>query len=122
MLFGSWSQATVPGLWRLSRKRPFVAQPLGCRGALVVAGRLRQIAKLQKKLKDMGGFAHDRELVECPKCGLQEDVTGDGLLITCRPDTPGRDTGRRLVALDKREEWWRCPACGAEFRGEGLAE
>jgi hypothetical protein len=35
----------------------------------------RNIRELQQKLKAMGGFAHDRELLECPKCRLQEDVT-----------------------------------------------
>jgi DNA-directed RNA polymerase subunit RPC12/RpoP len=82
----------------------------------------REMYKLQQKLKKMGCFAHDRELVECPHCGLQEDVTFEGKLITCKLDNPDEDFGLQFMALDKKEEWWRCPACGKEFHGEGFSE
>ena len=81
-----------------------------------------EVKKLQAQMKAAGMFAHDRELVDCPKCGLEEDVTSEGLLITCRHESPGVDTGLRFQPIDDREDWWRCPACGTEFRGEGIAE
>ena len=81
-----------------------------------------EIVKLQAQMKAAGLFAEDRDLLECPKCGLQEDVTADGLLITCPREFPGEDTGGRFVPLDEREAWWRCPKCGTEFPGEGFTE
>ena len=39
---------------------------------------------LQKRAKALGVFANDRELLECPRCGLLEDVIRASLLITCR--------------------------------------
>ena len=81
-----------------------------------------EIVKLQTQMKAAGMFANDRDLLECPKCGLQEDVTVDVILITCPKEFPGEDTGGRFLPLDNGEVWWRCPKCGAEFPSEGLAE
>jgi predicted RNA-binding Zn-ribbon protein involved in translation (DUF1610 family) len=55
-------------------------------------------------------FAGDRELVACPRCGLTEDVSFSGLLITCRPPASGADTGLHFeeIAVGK----FRCPTCG----------
>jgi hypothetical protein len=44
-------------------------------------------------------LTNDRELLECPRCGLPEDVTSTGLLITCCGATFGEDTGMRFVQL-----------------------
>lgn len=41
-----------------------------------------QIIDLRKRLKEMGGPDYDRELLNCRKCGLVEDVTVGGALIT----------------------------------------
>jgi predicted RNA-binding Zn-ribbon protein involved in translation (DUF1610 family) len=81
-----------------------------------------EIVKLQAQMTAAGLFANDRDLLECPKCGLLEDVTVDGMLITCLPEFPGEDTGGKFVLLDNRESWWRCPKCGVEFPSEGFAE
>lgn len=69
----------------------------------------RQLTDLQKRAKALGVFANDRELLECPRCGLLEDVTSDGLLITCRADNLGEDTGLRFVQL--ADKIFRCPSC-----------
>lgn len=68
-----------------------------------------QLAALQKRAKTLGIFANDRELLECPRCGLMEDVTSDGLLITCRATALGEDTSLRFVEL--AEQIFRCPSC-----------
>lgn len=81
-----------------------------------------EITKLRAQMKALGLFTNDRELLERPKCKLGEDVTVEGLLITDRPDSLGVETGLRFQPLDDREDWWRCPACGMEFRGEGISE
>ena len=72
---------------------------------------VRRLAALREQAQSLGLFAGDRELLECPKCGLLEDVTCTGQLITCLPSTLGRDTGLRFdeVAPDR----FRCPACNS---------
>jgi hypothetical protein len=64
---------------------------------------LRQLASrivtLQAKARALGLFIHDRDLLECPKCGLLEDVTFTGQLITCRPHSLGHDTGLHFQEL-----------------------
>jgi hypothetical protein len=69
----------------------------------------RQLTELQKRAKALGVFANDRELLECPGCGLLEDVTSTGLLISCRADALGEDTGLRFVQL--ADNLFRCPSC-----------
>ena len=68
----------------------------------------RQLADLQKRAKALGVFTNDRELLECPRCGLLEDVTCTGLLITCAAAL-GEDTGLRFVQL--ADNIFRCPSC-----------
>ena len=78
----------------------------------------RQLTCLQKRAKELGVFANDRELLECPRCCLLEDVTSTGLLITCRADALGEDTGLRFVPL--ADNIFRCPSCA--LRVEASAE
>ena len=59
--------------------------------------------------KILGVFTNDRELLECPRCGLLEDVTSTGLLITCRANALDEDTGLRFVPL--ADNLFRCPSC-----------
>jgi len=68
-----------------------------------------RLAGLQKRAKALGVFANDRELLKCPRCGLMEDVTSTGLLITCRATALGEDTGLRFVQL--ADDIFRCPSC-----------
>lgn len=69
----------------------------------------REVAGLQKRAKALGLFANDRELLACPRCGLLEDVTSVGLLITCRARSLGEDTGLRFVQL--ADQVFCCPSC-----------
>ena len=68
----------------------------------------KQIVALQEQARSLGIFAGDRELLECPKCGLLEDVTFTGQLITCRPPEEGMDTGLRFQELPRNR--FRCVA------------
>ena len=70
----------------------------------------RQVAALRKRAKALGVFSHDRKLVECSGCGLMEDVTAEGTLITCRAQALGSDTGLRFREV--RGNRFRCPGCG----------
>ena len=73
-----------------------------------------EIAALQAKAKALGLFANDRELLECPVCGLMENVAVSGFLFTCRPESLDEDTGLRFEELSR--DRFRCPACGATVR------
>jgi hypothetical protein len=59
----------------------------------------KQIVALQARARALGMFADDRELLECHKCGLQEDVACSGLLLTSYPESLGVDTGLRFKEL-----------------------
>lgn len=50
-------------------------------------------------------------MLDCPKCGLLEDVLIGGKLITYHPGAEGEDTGLRFEEL--AETKFRCPACGS---------
>ena len=78
-----------------------------------------ELVALRKRAKELGVFTDDRELLVCLACGLMEDVTASGLLITCREPDLGRDTGLRFEPLS--EQTFRCPACGQCVR-EPLSE
>lgn len=73
-----------------------------------------EIAALQAKARALGLFANDRELLECPACGLMENVAAGGGLFTCRPESLNEDTGLRFEELFR--DRFRCPACGATVR------
>jgi len=70
-----------------------------------------QIVALRAKARGLGLFADDRELLSCPQCGLQEDVTFSGMLITNRPEAASEDTGMRFEEISR--DRFRCPSCGA---------
>jgi hypothetical protein len=79
---------------------------------------LRQLAAavvaVRAKARALGLFANDRELLECPGCGLMENVAIDGRLFTCRPETLDEDTELRFEEVSPN--CFRCPACGAAVR------
>ena len=63
--------------------------------------------------KALGIFTADRELLECPKCGLLEDVAFDGTLMTYRENEAALiDTGLRFNESDPGK--FICPSCGSE--------
>jgi hypothetical protein len=69
---------------------------------------------LQAKARELGVFPGDRELLECRKCGLMEDVACGGLLFTCHPGSLDEDTGLRFLDLGVGR--FRCPSCGSVVR------
>ena len=76
---------------------------------------VEQLVEVQKRMKKLGLFIEDRELLTCPKCGLQEDVTFSGMLAVTMPPHQSEDTGLRFKTVKRRANSWRCPACKAEF-------
>jgi hypothetical protein len=70
-----------------------------------------EMVALQKKARELGLFAGDRELLACPSCGLMENVACGGRLFTCRPEALEDDT--KLLFAELSQNRFRCPACGA---------
>lgn len=78
---------------------------------------VRELEKLRRHADALGIFTDDRELLECPSCGLLEDVTSEGILITCTNGNEDmKDSGLRFRQID--ENGFACPACGATVRVE----
>lgn len=75
-----------------------------------------RVVVLQAKARALGLFTNDRELLECRKCGLLEDVTFNGQLITCRASDFGQDTGLRFEELPQVR--FRCPVCGSMMQSD----
>lgn len=70
-----------------------------------------QMVAVRAQVLAEGGFFHDRELHQCPACGLMEDVLISGKLVTYwRQSTRPVDTGLRFkeVVADQLA----CPCCG----------
>lgn len=76
----------------------------------VISPLAAQLRDIRQKAKELGIFTDDRELLECPHCGLLEDVACDGQLFTCKSGDPTlRDTGLRFQEISSKR--FRCPMC-----------
>ena len=73
-----------------------------------------KLQELQSYAASLGIFTNDRELLTCPACGLQEDVTIEGMLIThnCKCPDAG-DSGLRFTELSAA--LFACPNCGTKI-------
>jgi hypothetical protein len=70
-----------------------------------------QLVAIRAQVEASGGFLHDRELHQCPACGLMEDVLISGKLMTyLRQSTQPVDTGLRFNELGADQ--LACPCCG----------
>ena len=80
----------------------------------------RQLQEVHAQAKALGIFTADRELLECPKCGLLEDVAFDGTLMTYRENEAALiDTGLRFRESDPGR--FICPGCGSEVSERACA-
>jgi len=75
----------------------------------------KELVKLQRQMKAMGLFTDDRDLVKCPRCPLEEDVTADGRLVTARAPLY-EETGLQFKVLDRKKIRFQCPCCKCKFR------
>ena len=74
-----------------------------------------QIQKIKEQQKRLGLFCEDRELLSCPRCDIEEDVTSEGILIVVKRSKPDRDIGLRFAAIDEEKGLYKCPGCGKEI-------
>ena len=69
------------------------------------------LAAIRAQVQAEGGFLHDRELHQCPACGLMEDVLCSGKLVTYwHQATEPVDTGLRFKEVGADQ--LACPCCG----------
>ena len=57
---------------------------------------IKQLLKVKKQAGALAVFVDDRELPECPKCGLNEDVYIIGNLFSVSKNTPNKNKGLRF--------------------------
>lgn len=89
---------------------PHVEDP---RDSVPLVGLFRQLQQLQAQAKALGIFTDERNLLTCPNCGLFEDVTCDGFLITSRAHAKEPlDTGLRFREI--APDTYCCPSCQSE--------
>jgi hypothetical protein len=77
---------------------------------------LRRFGDIRRRARALGIFAGDRELLDCPSCGLMEDVLISGILVTCHEATISRDTGLRFVEHAAADGRFMGPECGTDVR------
>ena len=74
----------------------------------------QQLTELRIHARELGLFTDDRELLTCTSCGLMEDVTSEGFLITCDVESLDiNDSGLRFT--EQQEGKFSCPRCGANI-------
>ena len=79
-----------------------------------------QLQKIYQQAEIAGLFIGDRELLDCTRCGLQEDVLIDSRLVTHQADAAdATDSGLRFAAADDGN--FICPQCGAVIAGDFFA-
>ena len=86
----------------MSRKKLSALSP----DLAVLVARLKEV---QQEAEKAGLFLSHRPLLQCPACGLWEDVAFDGRLMTYFPaEEPVSDTGLRFENIPGG---FRCPFC-----------
>ena len=76
---------------------------------------IRQLERVKAQARALGIFTDERELLACPNCGLLEDVTAGGLLVTYPKDSVDpKDCGLRFRPVD--ETRFACPKCGTRIK------
>ena len=78
-----------------------------------------EILRLKEEGKKLGMFTDDRELLECPECGLMEDVDINGRLFTVFKNSLHKDTRLEFKEVRNKKDYFRCPNCGKEIKVSG---
>ena len=75
----------------------------------------RQLEQVKQQAGALGVFTNDRELLECSSCGLLEDVTAEGQLVTYpRSSRDMKDGGLRFRLVGQTS--FECPSCGTRIK------
>ena len=85
------------------------------RGMNGLIAAVRQLEQVKQQARALGIFTDDRELLECPSCGLLEDVTTGGLLVTYPKDSVDlKDCGLRFRPVGRNS--FACPECRTRIK------
>jgi hypothetical protein len=75
----------------------------------------RELVRFRKQAEVLGLFTNDRELLECRRCDLVEDVAFDGRLMTYyRKSEDYSDSGLRFERVN--DTTFRCPICKTRLK------
>jgi uncharacterized C2H2 Zn-finger protein len=92
------------------------AKKVGIKGLTAL---VRELEKVKKQARALGIFTDERELLECPSCGLVEDVIAGGMLITYQKGSKDlKDSSLRFSKVD--DTYFECPRCGDRVRAKIL--
>ncbi len=102
-------------------KRHLAGVPTSSEGSQAQGALDADLAQLCAKLHQLRAhtaslwlFTNDRELLVCTSCGLQEDVTIEGMLITHDCESLDvSDSGLRFIEL--QDGHFSCPRCDANI-------
>lgn len=73
----------------------------------------KRLIELRAQASELGLFTDDRELLTCAACGLMEDFTSDGFLITHAIESlDASDSGLRFTK--RQDGHFSCSRCGAD--------
>lgn len=72
---------------------------------------VKELIKIKEEAKILGIFTDDRELLECPSCGLMEDVDVNGRLFTVFKNEPYKDTGLNFKEVGNKGDRFSCSNC-----------
>ncbi|MDF1755872.1 MAG: hypothetical protein P1U89_23995 [Verrucomicrobiales bacterium] len=75
----------------------------------------RELEIVKSRAAELGIFIDDRELLECENCGLFEDVTVSGILIT-RRDSLAKVSDSGLRFSETTPGVFVCPSCGFKVK------
>lgn len=96
----------------MSKRRKKTPDPCDTDTHEKIMSLVNEIVRAKQYAKALGVFTNDRELLECTRCNLVEDIAFDGSLMTCRKqDNDFNDTGLRFE--DCGDGTFRCPVCGS---------
>jgi hypothetical protein len=106
----------------IDTQEPLTRQPKTARKIMNILPKSlhREIARVHRLAQAAGLFMEDRDLLECARCGLLEDVSCYGLLMTYLSGKPPIDSGLRFKK-DKRGRYI-CPNCGAVPRTDKVGK
>jgi len=79
----------------------------------------KKAVKIMNQARELGLFIGNRDILKCENCGLKEDVTSEGVIITYFGEELNDDTGLRFIETAD-ENIFICPNCGTKAKETGF--
>jgi len=78
---------------------------------------ISRMTPVMRRAGELGSFIGDRDLLECPECGLIEELNADGRLFTYIDGCQIKDSGFRFTPAGPGA--WLCAVCGTVVTDNG---